>query len=199
MRTSCLSGVVALFVLAAGVSGCGGGGGGEAGGIAPSAPPISQASPTTGVVPVSGGVVLGTESSAQVASFSTNAAGETKLTAVANSTTANALNVGTALLVPSGASSSVPLGVAGVTTERVANLDGSVTATIRPAVLAEVVDSISVGTAPIAIDSSTFIGVIAPRAVRPLSSGARSLALAPDRTALDGAIKCQVPAVYKPA
>ena len=183
--------LAALIVL----SSCGGGGSAVDNGVAtlpPSAPisPISPSAPElTGISPASGAIVLGSSESVQISSVVNSAEGQTRLTAVAGSQMANELQPGSPLLIPAGASSILPFGVAAIATSRIVNTDGTVTAEIRAAELADVIENISIGGAPTAIGSSSFIGLIAPRAFAPTADRSSAQSLNFDLSVRGGAIR----------
>lgn len=158
------------------ISACGGGGGGASDSATGSSPPpvqtpvpVERAASAT-VSAATGVVVLGANKSDPVAA--TADVGTVGAFSVQASASAPQFSTGDVVLIPGGTAPSLPLGISGKVAGTSVAADGSTTVNLSPVTLAEVLKSADIGSAPVALDSTNFIGVIAPSAVQP-SSAAR--------------------------
>ena len=144
-----------LIVFAASivVAACGGGGSSTTAG--PTDSPDS-------VVASVGTIVVGTE---QVGEVSPGGSGSS-LVVAPGSVLAPLMSVGTPILVPGGSTQQLPLGFGGTVASKSVGNDGSTTVVVQPSTLSEVLTKVVIGSAPVSLDSSNFVGVISPNAVR---------------------------------
>ncbi len=178
----------AAFASAWILAGCGGGGGGSTTPepITPTPTPPAAAASGSVVAPA-GTVVVGTEQGAQVSAGTSGSS----LVVASGSALAPSLSASSPVLVPGGSSSQFPLGVAGTVASKSSASDGTTTVVIQPATLSEVLTKVSIGSAPVNLDSSNFVGVISPSAVRAGAAATISAQSAQgfSRTELGGGIR----------
>lgn len=115
-------------------------------------------------------VIVGADQFKQILRTIPNEDGSTQLVTAPTSTLGRALAVGSVVQVVSGADAQFPLGFAGKVVDVTTASDGSTSAVLANATLADVVQESHVQTGEMALDSTNFIGIITPKAVQVLES-----------------------------
>ncbi len=155
--------LLASFLLVS----CGGGGGG--GGNTPNNTATISGSATVST----NTIVVSDTQTAQIASTIGNADGSTQLVTTPNSTLGASLVVGSIVQMTGGADSRFPLGFVGKVSSVTTGSDGVTSAALTNATLADVAQKSTFQTTDVALNSTNFVGVIAPKAVQTAATAAQ--------------------------
>jgi hypothetical protein len=111
-------------------------------------------------------VLLDAEQLGQIESIAVDENGDTHVKTISSSVLNQSLVVGNVILIPPGLATTYPLGLVGRITSIVTTDDNSTVAKISRATFADVIQKSNFKAEPISLNSSNFVGVIAPNAVR---------------------------------
>jgi len=153
---------ILLILAVTMLSSCGGGSGGSGGGDASDSAVTMSGSATLN----SNTVALSSTQAAEIADTKANPDGTLEVVTTANSSLGAVLKIGSIVLVTAGTDSRFPLGFAGKVVNANTGSDSVTTVTLDSATLADVVQKSSIESNEVALNSTNFVGVIAPSAVR---------------------------------